>query len=221
MNYLLISNIYLLVCALFGLVYGITVIFKNKSPIYFQLIVFAMASLVFSKVYNVVIIACYGGIPEVFNIGFIGIAAFLLFIFFSNYGQIDMLVDDRENLITKYRVIPVIIPVTELIISIFALFYGSVDISILIFYIVLSVIAGFAGYMNMKHLIIPDVKGGIVYSIRGFNLICIVIEILTLAEIGLSCFEKTQFIYPVQVLLGFLYIAVMPLLHREVRKWTQ
>lgn len=221
MNLLLITNIYLLVCAVIGLLCGLHILFTQKAPMYFQLIVYAVCSIVFSRIYSVVTVACYDGLPQIFHIGFIGHATFMLFIFFANYGQIDFLVDDRKTLITKYRVIPIFIPAIELIISIVAFHSDSADLSVRISFCVLSVLAGFAGFLNMKHLIIPDVDNGIVKSIRGFNLLALLIEVCTLAEVGLTCFGLTDLTMPVQIILGPMYIAILPLLHREVKKWRQ
>lgn len=218
---MLITNIYLLTCSIIGLAYGLYIMFNNKPPAYFKLVLFSIAGQLFSRIYFTVTLACYGGLPDMFNIGFIGLASFLLFLLFANYGQIDMLVDDRRNLITKYRIIPIILPIAELIISILSLLTDNIAISIKISYIVLSVIAGFAGYYNMKHLIIPDVANGIVRSIRGFNLIAIFIEILTLSEIGLVCFNLEEIVVFIQIALGILIIVTLPLLNKEVQKWTR
>lgn len=217
---MLIPNIYLLICAAFGLGYGFHIMFTRKPPAYFKLVLFSMASQVFARIYYIISIVCYGGIPDTFNLGFIGFASFLLFLFFANYGQIDMLVDDRQNLITKYRVIPLIIPVVELIVALLSILADKVELSVTIPYVILSIIAGLAGYLNMKHLIIPDVEDGIVRAIRGYNLVAVLVEILTLAEIGLVCFEASQFVVFVQVALGILFVIMMPLLNKEVRKWT-
>lgn len=217
---MLIPNIYLLVCAVFGLGYGLYIMLTQKPPAYFKLVLFSMASQVFARIYYTVSIVCYGGIPDTFNLGFIGFASFLLFLFFANYGQIDMLVDDRRNLITKYRIIPVIIPVVELVVALLSILADNVELTVTIPYVILSIIAGLAGYLNMKHFIIPDVEDGIVRAIRGYNLVAIFVEILTLAEIGLICFDASQLVIFVQIALGILFVVMMPLLNKEVRKWT-
>jgi len=85
----------------------------------------------------------------------------------------------------------------------------------------LSVAAGLAGYMNLKHLIVPDIKNGIVKLIRGFNLLSLIAEILTLAELSLSCYGLEDYTVYVQAVLGVVYIALLPLLYKEVCKWTQ
>lgn len=221
MDLLLITNIYLLVCAVVGMAYGLYVMFTEKPPMYFKLIVYAVCSLVFSRIYYVVTLSCYDGLPEIFHVGFIGQATFMLFMFFANYGQIDMLVDDRSALITKYRIIPVIVTLIEISIAISALLNDNAHISVRISFFVLSILAGIAGFLNMKHLIIPDVDNGIVKSIRGFNLLAIFMEFFTLEEVGLTCFNLTKLTAHFQVVLGIMYLAVLPLLHREVKKWRQ
>lgn len=221
MNWVVFTNIYLLACAALGLAYGLYALYRRKMPMYYQLIVYAVCALVFSRLYYVVAVACYGGVPDIFNIGFIGEAAFLLFLFFANYGQIDMLVDDRKSLPLRYRVIPVILPAAELLISVFALQSSATDLSVRLSYCAVSILAGFAGYLNMKHLIVPDVEDGIVKTIRGFNLLAILTELALVAELGFSCFGLTHFILPTQIVSGLLYVAILPILSREVKKWIQ
>lgn len=188
---------------------------------YFLFILFAIMSAFLSRIYYFVSIVLYGSVPDVFNLGFIGYAAMFLYMFFANFGQIDNLVDDRRSLAVRYRVIPVIIPLAELIFAIYSLFFGTVDISIRISFAVISFVAGFAGYLNIKHLIIPDVDFGIVKAIRGYNLIALLIGLFSLAEIGFSIFEINGIILYIQIILGILYAAAVPVLNSEVKKWTR
>lgn len=188
---------------------------------YFLFILLAIMSAFLSRIYYFVSVILYGDVPEVFNLGFIGYAAMFLYMFFANFGQIDMLVDDRKTLKRRYRIIPIIIPVAELAFAVYSLFFGTVDITIRISFVVIAVVAGFAGYLNIKHLIVPDVDFGIVKSIRGYNLIAILIGLLSLAEIGISLFEHNEAIMYIQIVLGALYAAAIPVLNSEVKKWTQ
>lgn len=217
----LATNIYLLVCSCIGLIYGLVVLFNKRPPLYFRLIIFAMGCQVFSRVYYVVSFLCYGGLPDVFNIGFIGFGVFLLFLFFVNYNQMDLLVDDNTKQMIKYRLISLIVPLIEIAVSVFALFMDNVAVTVRLSYIMLSVLAGLAGYYNIKHLLIPDVDGGIIKAIRGFNIMSLVVEVLTIAEIGFNCFGYPVFIKYVEILLGVLYIIMLPSLYKEVQKWTQ
>ena len=212
----------MLICSGFGLFFGVAQFMKKKRlPMYFMFILFAIMSAFLSRIYYFVSIAFYGSVPEVFNLGFIGYAAMFLYMFFANYGQIDCLVDDRETLRPRYRIIPMIIPVIEFIFAVFSLIFGTVNITVRISFVVISVAAGFAGYLNVKHLIVPDIDLGIVKSIRGYNLIAFLIGIFSIAEIGLSLFGITDIIIYFQIILGVLYAAAIPVLNREVKKWTR
>lgn len=218
----LFTNLYMLICSGFSLVFGIVQFMKKKRPpMYFLFILFAIMSAFLSRIYYFVTVALYGSIPDMFNLGFIGYAAMFLYMFFANYGQIDYLVDDRKTLKIHYRVIPVIIPVTELLLAVYSLIYGTVNITVRISFVAISVIAGFAGYFNIKHFIIPDVDFGIVKLIRGYNLIAFFIGIFSLAEIGFSLFEYNGIIFYIQIILGTLYATAIPVLNSEVKKWTR
>ncbi len=221
MNPYLISNIYLLLCSCSGLIFGLHGRFGGKkSPGYFYFVLSAILSTVLSRLYYVITIALYGGLPQTFNLGFLGYAAALLFICMANYGSIDKLADDRRTLPMRYRIIPVIVPVIELAAAILAVIYSGISMSIRLFFLLFSVIAGFAGYINVKHLIIPDVDFGIVKSIRGYNLIAFLVGLLSIAEIGFSVYGYNRAIIFVQIVLGVFYAALVPVLSREVKKWT-
>ena len=141
---LIVTNIYLLVCSVFGLVFGLFIMFRKKPPVYFGLVLFSIASQVFTRIYFVVSLICYNGIPNTFNIGFIGFASFVLFLFFANYGQIDMLVDDHRTLKLRYRLIPLIIPVFEFLLSLLMMLLYDISLSVRISYVILAIISGLA-----------------------------------------------------------------------------
>ncbi len=117
--------------------------------------------------------------------------------------------------------LPTIVPTLELVVAVIAFFYDYAQLPVRIFFIVLTLFAGLAGYFNMKHLIIPDVDDGIINSLRRFNLVCLILEVLSLSEIGLYCFNLQTPIIFVQAVLGVFYIAFLPFLSKEARKWIQ
>lgn len=222
MDFTFFTNLYMLICSGFGLFFGIGRFMKKKRPpTYFLFILFAIMSAFLSRIYYFVTVAFYGSVPDVFNVGFIGYAAMFLYMFFANFGQLDCLVDDRRTLKARYRIIPVIIPAVELFFGIYSLAFGTAKLSVRIPFLIISVLAGFAGYMNIKHFIIPDVDFGIIKAIRGYNLLAFLIGIFSLAEIGFSLFGVTGIIFYIQIILGVLYAAAIPLLNSEVKKWTR
>ena len=221
MKLYLASNIFILVCCAFGLICGLVRInAKSKPPTYLLFSVFALFSAFLSRVFYALSIASTGGIPATFNIGFLGYAATFLFFLLANIGQIDWLIDDRKSVKPLYRIIPAIVPAAELAVAIIGLSLKYVTVSVRISFLVITVVAGFAGYFNLKHVIIPDVELGIVRAVRGYNLLAFAIGILSLAEIGFSVYGLNGLIIYVQILLGALYVAVIPVLTAEVKKWT-
>lgn len=222
---MLALNIYSLVCAGIGLTYGLIAILRYKqktAPLYFKLLTFAMASQFFTRSFYTVVMLCYGNeTRKIFNIGFLGFATFFMFIFFINVGEIDDLVDKEKKRFASYRLIPVILPVAELAVSLVAFFSDNASLSVRVIYVLLSLLAGLAGYFNLKHLIIFDEKGGKIDSIRKFNFICIVFEILILAEVGLYCVNLENLIMADEILIGILSVIFLPVLHKGVSKWNQ
>ncbi len=210
----------MLVCACIGLAYGLTALYKKKQPLYFKLMIFPIACQVFLRAFYTSTLLCYGELPDTFNLGLFGYAAFFLFLYLPNIGAIDILVDEQNNNLIKHRLISAIIPLVEISLSIVVLFTNQVSVSVRISYIVLSVFAGLAGYFNMKHFIVPDVENGIIQSIRKFNLISLIVEVFTIVEVGCYCFGYQTPIV-IQAALGVLYIAFLPFLNKEAQKWTQ
>ena len=213
-------NIYLFICACAGLIYGLTATYRKKQPLYFRLMIFPIACQLFLRAFYIVTLLCYGELPDGFNIGFLGFAAFFLFLYLPNVGAIDNLLDEEDRGYAGYRLLALILPAAELALAVFALSYDAVSLDVRISYAVLLLLAGLAGYFNLKHLIIPDVEGGIIRALRSFNALCLAMELLTLAEVGFYCCSlRTPVV--IQALLGILYIVFLPLLNKETKKWIQ
>ena len=218
----LAANVHILACCGFALLFGIFRInAKKKAPTYLLFSLFATLSEFLSRVYYVLAILFFNGLPQTFNVGFVGYAATLLFFLLANIGQIDWLVDDRKTVKPIYRIIPAIIPAAELCAALYGLTLDNVTPSIRVSFVVISIIAGFAGYFNIKHVIIPDVVFGIVRSVRGYNLIAFSAGLLSLCEIGFSIYGLNDYIIYVQIVLGALFAAALPILSAEVKKWTR
>ncbi len=216
----IIINIYLLICSCIGLTYGLMALYKKKQPLYFKFMVFPLACQVFSRAFYTITLLCYGELPDTFNLGLLGFVAFFLFMYLPNVGALDILVDEQNENLVKTKLISFTVPIIEIAVAVAAMFVDNVSISIRISFFVLSAFAGFAGYFNVKHLLASDVEGGIIRSIRKFNILSLILEIFTFAEIGLRCFGY-QTPLAIQVLLGILYIIFLPFLNKEVQKWTQ
>ncbi len=216
------TNIYLFICACAGLIYGLTATYRRKQPLYFRLMIFPIACQVCLRAFYIVTLLCYGELPDGFNIGFLGFAAFFLFLYLPNVGVIDHLLDENGSGYKKYRLLSLILPAAELALAVFTVLYDGFSLDVRISLAVLLLLAALAGYFNLKHLIMPDVEGGIVRALRSFNGLCIALELLTLAEVWLYCASyRSPAIVAVQAVLGVLYVVFLPLLNKETKKWIQ
>ena len=221
MRFLLPANIYLLHCSGFGMCCGLIALFRKKRKAgYLYFTVFALISSFLARLYYTLTIAFYGGLPDVFNIGFLGYAAMFLCFYFANYGQMDLLIDDRQTLSPVYRLIPAVIPVIETVVAVLGLFFGCVKLSVRISFLAISVLSGQAGYYHLKHLLIPDLDDGFTRALRGYNLTALLIGFSSFAEIGLSVFGWNRPIIFVQFFMGLCYAAIFPLLEKGVNKWS-
>ncbi len=217
-----VTNIYLLICACAGLIYGLTASYRRKQPLYFRLMIFPMACQVFLRAFYIVTLLCYGDLPDGFNIGFLGFAAFFLFLYLPNVGVIDHLLDENGRGYKKYRLLALILPAAELALAVLTMLYDGFELDVRISCAVLLLLAALAGYFNLKHLIMPDIEGGIVRALRSFNALCIALELLTLAEVGLYCASLRGSVFAIiQALLGVMYVVFLPLLNKETKKWIQ
>lgn len=218
----LYGNIYLLLMSGFGMFLGLFAVFARKrKAIYLYFTVLALISSFLSCLFYTLMIAFYGGLPDIFNIGFLGYAATFLFFFFANYGQMDLLIDDRRSIRPIYRIVPLVIPVVELTAALLGMIYGVVSFSVRVCYLVISLISALAGYYHLKHLIIPDLDDGFAKALRSYNAIAMLIGFFSLTEIGLSVFGHNTVIIFAQFFLGLLYAAVFPVLDKGVKKWIR
>ena len=76
-----------------------------------------------------------------------------------------------------------------------------------------------AAYFNLKHLLIRDVEGGIIKSIRGYNLLALLLELLYAAEILFDSFNMYKPKSIVYLLMSLCLIAIIPVLRKEITSW--
>ena len=143
-----------------------------------------------------------------------------MFFFSSNYGQIDSLVDDGSKKNRRYRLLALIAPLA--VTGIYVLYYVRTgfgeDAAVRG---VESAVIAVASYYHLKHLIIPDVKYGIVRSIRKYNLLALIYAFLCMAEMLLSLFPLPFICTAVLCVLFCLTLTVLiPVLEKGAKTWT-
>ena len=219
MDLILIANIIACVGALGGFIFGAIKFFRPRVSIYALMITLSCGVTVFTRLYQIIRIIVIGELINRFNLGVIGIIGSLLFLFTANFGVIDKLGDDGSKGLIKYRLIPLIMPVITW--TSFLVFFLFTDLTVLIKMIAgsITVFVGLASYYNFKHLIIPDVKFGIIDSMRQYNLLALVYELLCIVELIFLTRTSEIGALVVCILMGIVSPLIIISVAWGVKKW--
>ena len=222
MNFILYGNIWILACLFVGVIFAVNTLIK-KGPLYLRMICWAVICAFFARLFHVVFLLLYSQYDVNINMGTMGIIGSLLFLLSANYGQIDALVDDGGKKHLKTRFIALIAPL--LIVGMCAYFmhfwwtwpdFWMLTINTMI----LAVVIIPCIYYNFKHAIIYDVKGGIVHSLRLYNILAVVYELMIMMEwVSFRTAEFEVFVASL-VIQGIVFLLLLPAVRRGVKKWT-
>ena len=220
MNYfLLFSNLAMFICTAVSFTYGVVRFFKKGKALYLQMIVGGLGCMMLGRAFQFITLLTRGFLPDGFHVGALGIVGSFVFFLSANYGQMDKLLDDGAKENRKYRLLGLLAPL--LIAGIYSLiFLFNIGRESMIVYGVMAAIIMFASYFNLKHFIFPDVEFGIIRSIRGYNLIALLLAVLSVGEIALLLWNKLIPLLILYVAICVVSIAIVPILEKGVKKWT-
>ena len=220
MNYfLLFSNLAMFICMAVSFTYGVVRFFKKGKALYLQMIVGGLGCMMLGRAFQFITLLTRGSLPTGFHIGTLGIVGGFIFFLSANYGQMDRLLDDGAKENRKYRLFGLLAPIAMA--GIYCLiFLFNVSTESIIVYAVMTVIIMFASYFNLKHFIFPDVEFGIIRSIRGYNLIALLLAVLSVGEIILMLWGQMIPLLILYVAICTVSIAIVPILEKGVKKWT-
>ena len=175
--------------------------------------------MMLGRAFQFITLLTHGFLPDGFHVGVLGIVGSFVFFLSANYGQMDKLLDDGAKENRNYRLLGLLAPL--LIAGIYSLiFLFDIGRESMIVYGVMTAIIMFASYFNLKHFIFPDVEFGIIRSIRGYNLIALLLAILSVGEIALLLWNKLIPLLILYVAICVVSIAIVPILEKGVKKWT-
>ena len=220
MNYfLLFSNLAMFICMAISFTYGVIRFFKKGKALYLQMIVGGLGCMMLGRAFQFITLLTRGALPRGFHVGLLGIVGGFVFFLSANYGQMDKLLDDGAKENRKYRLLALLAPL--LMAGICALlFLFDVGTESLIVYGAMIAIMMLASYFNLKHFIFPDVEFGIIRSIRGYNLIALLLAILSAGEIILLIHGEQIPLLILYVAICVVSVAIVPVLEKGVKKWT-
>ena len=209
-------SISLLISA-FAVVYGACHLMKKGSPLYFQLLICAIACYSLQELFSLVNILCIG--PDYsLNIGIMGILGTNCFMLSANCDQMDSLVDDRSEKNSRAKRLAFLAPAILLAGAVvFVLLLWDKSPASGVLFVVLSVPGYIASYYNLKHLILPGDTLGLLNATRWCNISMLLYyfaSLLYMIALGLG-------LNAVTCLCGVLLSAVLFLLAVSARKGAE
>lgn len=215
----LAMNILIFACSLIGSAYGMFNFFREKKALYLKLVTCGVMSLMFSRLYQVVFLTTQGNLNSGFHIGLLGTIGSFMFFFSANYGQMDGIVDDRTNAFRKTRIISLIAPLLILLIYLFFLIKVN-NTELRIVWGIVTFFIMQCAYYNFKHIIIYDVELGIIKVLRKYNILVLAYAFLIMLE-AVGLYMDIKPLYTAScVCIGFVAVALLPVLKGGVKKWT-
>ena len=216
----IIINSVVCVCALAGLIIGVSSFFRKRQPLYSQLVTLAVGCAFLGRLYNVVVILCDKEIPHTFNTGVLETIGCFMFIFSANYGEMDSLCEKKLEGNKKYTYIGFLAPAVLAAEAVCIIALSRRPFVLRATYAAVLLFIMFTAYFNLKHLLIRDVEGGIIKSIRGYNFIALALESLYAAEILFDAFGLYKPKSIIYLLMSTCLIVVIPVLKKEITSWN-
>ncbi len=155
--------------------YGAFKLFRNKIPLYFKIIVFAVGCYALEEVSSLITYLC-GGFENYLTVNALGAFGCYFFLLSVNYGQIDGVVDDGSPECIKARRIALIAPavLSAVLIDSFLDMLKISDPLTAGLGLAISAPIPFAAYFSLKHLVIKDDAFGFLKTTRAYNFMALI-----------------------------------------------
>ena len=214
---LIIENLAVFLCALIGVLSGLGYL-RSRKTLFASIYVMGMACIALRRLYQSAWLQMQGSLNETFQVGMLGVNSAFLFFFSANYGQIDSLVDDGGPAVRRYRLMALAGPlvIAGMLVQILtvparqAFKTGCV---------IASVMIGAAGYFHVKHLLIPDVKNGVVRCLRAYNALALCLGLSNMLELVALTRGLQGLLIASGALIGILSLLLVPVMVRGVKAW--
>ena len=204
-----------LAAALVSLILGGVLCARRKQPLFFKILLFAIAGYFLGALFEGGWVLVYGAAPEGFHVGYLGYVGMWFFLFSSYFGAIDRLADGGERVYLPYRLAALAAPVAVLGLTVWSVTGRGAAASLPLLLLVIPM--GMTLYFALKHLLLPDVEMGIIRVMRPYNALVILLGLGQAALLfpGLPAGAQPA----VTLLVGALLIAMLPTAEMGVRKW--
>ena len=219
MYFLLIANSWILVCATTGFLWGVYQFFRNKGPLYAQIIVCGIACMMIDRLFQVIYILTQGEMKLGFDVALLSLAGAFLFLISANYGQIDSLLDDGDRRLIPTRITALIAPVIML--GLYSIPFFAVDVlNIRVGLIIMVIVVLPCCYYSLKHIIIFDVNDGLVKPLRPFNTLVLIYSVFVCLEFITEYLNMTYLYMAAAFIQGLIIPFLVPVVRKGVNRWT-
>lgn len=205
-----------LTASLLCVLYGVSSCIRRKQPLFFKLLLYAMASYLLGTLFTACFTLVYGNAPRGFHVGFLGYIGTYFFLLSSYYGAINSLADGGEARYRPYRLVSMAGPL--LVLGLLAVSVRAAGLRACIPLMLLAAPIGLTLYFSLKHLILPDVDLGIIRVMRPYNA-SVILFCLTQVCAQLPAMSGAVFRQIMEVLSPVLLMALLPMAEMGVRKW--
>lgn len=195
-----------------------TLIFK-KPPMFFQLIIGAIACHILGYLFDICEFFTQGTLSGGYTIGYLGSIGCFLFLLTAGFGYLDGIMDDRTGAMRKSRLIALLAPLFAVALLVVNML-SDIPTKIKIAYFVLWIPAMFNSYFCLKHAILPDMGFGFVKAIRPYNIAALTFTLLQLVHLTLWSFFGWVVILISGIFFGLSIVLMMIMARRGAEKWT-
>ena len=208
------------ICAGFGFVYGLVRLIWARKAQYSHMIVYGMGCAMVGRLFQAVSLFAFGELTNGFNIGMLGIIGCFLFFFTANYSLLDSLVDDGSEKFRKTRLMALAAPAAVFILFGVYIHYAGIGFATFVRLVGILIIAVTA-YFHLKHILIEDVRFGLIRSLKRYNILGLVLALLCMVEIiTASAPFSPIYLMIVLQLTCIVYLLIIPELEKGVLRWT-
>lgn len=145
--------------------------FKNRKALFLKILACALGCFFLASLYDFCYFFCLNIKPLKFTIGRLGEFGGVFFLFSSYYGAMNRIGDDKRKDLVKFKAISFLLALLNVFTClILKLYIANVSNYSLIFSFCSSAVLYFA----FKNLILPDISGGILDSIRAYNFFIVI-----------------------------------------------
>lgn len=197
-----------------ALAFGLCTAFRPKTPLYYKIIFFGMASGFLGSCYEALAGFIEPSAAEGFHVGWLGHIGLFFFLYSSYYGAINSLADGGGKEFRAYRLAAGAVAALVCAVGLCGAWLGPGQPVLAAPF---TFPAAMAAYFAGKLLIMPDVELGITAAMRPFNALVLLLCLVRVTEFCWDIGGAAG--WTLAAVDALLLAAALPAARMGVRKW--